>query len=404
MSLVVMPRLSDSMHEGTIVRWLVTDGDEVERGQEIAEIETDKATMAYEAGGPGVLRVLAPEGATVAVGAPIAEIHRDGEEPQAPVDVPREVGAPWSADPDTMLDAPPPGADASKRGSVNASPIARRVAQHLGIDLAGIQGSGKLNRILKADVVRASHALSAPGGPPVEVPAGATSAKGATEISAPSRSQQVVARRMSESRATIPDFVIEVDVDMTAVSDLRRDMSGVRDQVPSFNDFIVKAAASALRLHPRLNGSYRDGRFEFYERANVGVAVSAGDGLVVPTVFDADRRTLTDIAAEIRRLAGRVRAGTVLPGELAGGTFTVSNLGMFGVDRFAGVINPPQAAILCAGAVSRRPACMADGSLQPRELMSLSLVCDHRLVYGADAARYLSDVAALLEHPLRLLA
>jgi len=417
-----MPRLSDSMEEGTIIRWLVADGATVKRGEEIVEIETDKANMTYEADAAGVLTVVAPEGSTVAVGGPIAVIG-DGAATAAS---PPSAGAP-AAVPAGPVDSgrahtalsggarasssPPAGSAAALSPSmpvvggasrVSASPVARRQALALGVDLAVVAGSGPRGRILKADVVAAANG-AAPAAA-ASAPAPAAGGKGAVAVQELSRLQQTVARRMSESKATVPDFAIEVDVDMTEAVALRAQLKALaQGPAPSLNDLLVKAVALALRAHPRVNGSYRDGRFETYERVNVGVAVATDEGLVVPTVHDADRRSVGELAAEVRRLAERVREGTITPPELAAGTFTVSNLGMFGVDRFAGVVNPPQAAILCAGAVRRRPAVAPDGSLAARELMTLTLVSDHRILYGADAARFLADVRAALEAPLRLL-
>jgi len=379
---VAMPRLSDSMEEGTVLRWLVADGAVVARGEEIVELETDKANMAYEADFAGVLRTVAAAGDTVPVGAVIATI-----------------GEPAAGSP-------------AGNGALSASPVARRLALAHEVELGDVAGSGPLGRILKADVrawVDAAAAKPAVPSPPTAVPLPPTAvavdapaaegAKGVVSVQEPSRLQQTVARRMAEARATIPDFTVSVDADMGAVLELREQLRGTAAVLPSINDIIVKIAARALRRHPRVNGAYRDGRFELYERINVGIAVAADDGLVVPTIRDADRLSLTELATESRRLAQRVRDGAVSAQELAGGTFTISNLGMFGVDRFAGVINPPQAAILCVGAVARRAA-VHEEQLAIRSLLTLTLVSDHRIIYGADAAAFLADLRTALEHPL----
>ncbi len=414
---VPMPRLSDSMEEGTIIRWLKADGDEVKRGEEIVEIETDKANMTYEADSAGVLAIVAPEGATVPIGAPIATIG--GGSAAAAAAEPAPAAPATVAEPVASV-APDSGEGTASR-RFSASPLARRIAAKTGVALEALRGSGPYGRILKADVVGAGSGAGAAGNgaavaapaasaPAVVTPAPAAQpapaatesagAKGTATVQELSRLQQTVARRMSESKATVPDFTIEMDVDMTAALALRAQLKQSTDTPPSLNDVVIKCVAGALRRHPRVNGSYRDGRFESYERINVGVAVATDDGLVVPTVHDADRRSLGDVAAEVRRLAGRVRSGEITPPELAGGTFTISNLGMFGVDRFAGVVNPPQAAILCVGAVTRRPAVGPDGELVARDQMTLTLVSDHRILYGADAARFLGDVRAALEAPL----
>jgi pyruvate dehydrogenase E2 component (dihydrolipoamide acetyltransferase) len=289
-------------------------------------------------------------------------------------------------------------------GALSASPVARRLAKAHEVELGELSGSGPHGRILKADV--RAWVEAAPARPPapsstavaVDAPA-VEGAKGAVSVQELSRLQQTVARRMAEARATIPDFTVSVDADMGAVLELRDQLRGRAPVLPSINDIIVKIAARALRRHPRVNGAYRDGRFELYERVNVGIAVAADDGLVVPTIRDADRLSLTELATESRRLAQRVRDGAVSPQELAGGTFTISNLGMFGVDRFAGVINPPQAAILCVGAVAKRAA-VHEEQLAIRSLLTLTLVSDHRIIYGADAAAFLADLRTALENPL----
>jgi pyruvate dehydrogenase E2 component (dihydrolipoamide acetyltransferase) len=204
---------------------------------------------------------------------------------------------------------------------------------------------------------------------------------------------------MAESRATVPDFELRCEVDMTAAVELRGRLRDVADPVPSYNDFVVKAAALALREFPRVNASYRDGAVETYERVNVGIAVAAEDALVVPNIFDADRLSLGEIARKSRELATRVRGGSISPGELSGGTFTVSNLGMFGIDSFSAVINPPQAAILAVGSLKPRAVVLESGDVAARPTILLTLACDHRVLYGADGAKFLSRVRELLERP-----
>jgi pyruvate dehydrogenase E2 component (dihydrolipoamide acetyltransferase) len=219
-----------------------------------------------------------------------------------------------------------------------------------------------------------------------------------------SKLQSTIARRMSESKATAPHFYLEAEIDMSRAVEARTRLKATASEgevVPSFNDMVVKACALALREHPRANGAYRDGRFELYSRVNVGVAVAARDALVVPTVFDADRKGLRQIATDSRALAQRVREGTITPPELSGGTFTVSNLGMYGIDNFSAVINTPQAAILAVGAIKERPA-VRDGELTTAQMLYVTLACDHRILYGAPAAEFLARVRTLLEEPLSL--
>lgn len=245
----------------------------------------------------------------------------------------------------------------------------------------------------------------AAAGPAEEAPGpSAETAKGQVSYEDLSKVQQVIARRMSESKATAPHFYLRASVDMSeAVAG--RDMVKARalpgDVVPSFNDMVVKACALALREHPRANGAYRDGRFELYSRVNVGVAVAAKDALVVPTLFDADRKGLRQIASESRALAQRVRDEQITPPELSGATFTVSNLGMYGIDGFSAVINPPQAAILAVGTIEQQPV-VRDGEISTAHLMQVDLACDHRILYGAPAAEFLARIRALLEEPLAL--
>jgi len=244
----------------------------------------------------------------------------------------------------------------------------------------------------------------APGeGPPAAVPAGEAGPKGEARRQELTRLQQTVSRRMAESKATAPDFAISLDADMSQAVELRKRLKEVSDPAPSFNDMVVKAAASALREFPRVNGAYRDGQFELYENVNIGVAVAAQEALVVPTVFNADQKSLGAIARDARAAIEKVRDKTITPPELSGGTFTVSNLGMFGIERFTAIINPPQAAILTVGAMKKRPVVDEEsGRIVARETMTLTLVCDHRILYGADGAQFLARVKELLERPLSL--
>ncbi len=389
-----MPRLSDSMEGGTIVRWLKSDGDVVSKGEPIAEIETDKATVTCDADADGTLRIVAGEGATVPLGGVIATIGdlaeaRSGSPAPAhsrPA-APSTVAAGKSSDSDN-------GAD-----RVKASPLARRIARESQVDLRALRGSGPGGRIVKADL-----------------PKSAGGAKGVVTRLEPSRIQVQIAQRMSESKATIPDFTLHAEVAMEQPVELRTQLrkagrggdgegsaapDGGALAIPSYNDMVVKACGLALREHPRANAAYRDGGFELYERVNVGIAVAAHDSLVVPTVFDADRKSLLEIAREARMLAERVRSRQITPAELSGGTFTVSNLGMYGVAGFSAIINPPQAAILAVGELREVPV-VRDAQVVPGLRMSIALTCDHRILYGAPAAEFLGRVRQLLEQPINL--
>jgi pyruvate dehydrogenase E2 component (dihydrolipoamide acetyltransferase) len=448
---VVMPRLSDTMEEGTILRWLKDDGDTVQRGEELVEIETDKATMVYESDLAGTLHIVAREGDTLAVGEVIAHVgarepqddaggeeDEDGEGAAAgaapgagPVPAEGATTGNGAAEP-----APRPQVQIQDGGAqperVRASPLARRLARERGVELSGVHGSGPGGRIVRADVEHApaAAAAGAGGGPVVAPPAagatapvtasieGVATAKGETTVVELTRTQQAIARRMAESKATIPDFSVQVDVDMEACVALRTQLKALAHpadgdargdhDVPTYNDMVVKACALALREHPRVNGSYRDGAVQLHSRVNVGVAVASEPGaehshaLVVPTVFDADTKALGEVARETRRLAGRVRDQTITPPELGGGTFTVSNLGMLGVRSFTAIINPPQAAILSVGALERRAMPDEAGAVGVRNMLALTLVCDHRVLYGADAARFAARVRELLEAPAAL--
>jgi pyruvate dehydrogenase E2 component (dihydrolipoamide acetyltransferase) len=413
---VVMPRLSDSMEEGTVLQWLKNVGDQIAVGDELVEIETDKANMAYEADVAGTLtEIVAEEGETLPIGSVIARIG-EGAGPSAAGPVAGVGGALRAGhSPSSTPPTPaPPTEEKSESAALTdgdghrtkASPLARRIAEERQLDLSQLHGSGPGGRIVKADVEKAGAGTPSAPTPssPVAVSEAPETAKGQVSYEDPSKTQQVIARRMSESKATAPHFYLRATVDMSeAVAG--REMVKARalpgDVVPSFNDMVVKACALALREHPRANGAYRDGRFELYSRVNVGVAVAAQDALIVPTLFDADRKGLRQIAQESRALAGKVREGQITPPELSGATFTVSNLGMYGIDGFSAVINPPQAAILAVGAITERPV-VGDGEISTAHLMQVDLACDHRILYGAPAAEFLARIRALLEEPLAL--
>ena len=523
---VTMPRLSDSMEEGTVLKWLVEEGGDVKRGEPLVEIETDKANMTYDADTDGVLiEIVAQEGDTLDIGEVIARIgdageaksdgggkaeaeeeaeaeagdEAEGKEEAAEEAEGEEEAAEEKKEPATAEGegdearaeedrdeagakegegdeeaaegeaAAVAGADGgggetqagagtatrektstgNGDGRVKASPVARRMARDLGVELAQLEGTGPGGRIVKADVQAAADnggaaTKEAPAKGEAEVaeePAekaaaaepeaakkdkkgkkgkkkdekkeaekaeaptkepAAVGAKGEVQVEELTRLQQTVSRRMAESKATAPDFSIALTVDMTAAVELRARLKEISDPVPSFNDMVVKASASALREHPRVNGAYRDGKFELYDRVNVGIAVAAMDALVVPTIFDADTKSLGQIARDARAVIGKVKEKTITPPELSGGTFTVSNLGMFGIEQFTAIINPPQAAILTVGKLEKRPAIDDKERIVARDQMVLTLVCDHRILYGADGAQFLARIKDLLEQPLSL--
>lgn len=404
---VAMPQLSDSMADGTVLAWLPAEGAHVSVGDDLVEIETDKATMTYQSEGEGYLERLAAEGESHPVGTVIARLL-----PSPPESASANGEAPEPPEPTVSVPAPePPPAGDSARGN-RASPLARRLAAEHGVDLNAVSGTGPGERIVLADVERAAGieregSPSEPKGPSAPVSAirdAPVQAKGEVSLVEPTRVQQVVARRMAEAKSTIPDFSMSSDAAVDELLSLREELRarvGADEVVPSVNDFVIKAAAMALRRHPGLNAAYRDGRFERFSRINIGVAVAAPDGLFVPTVFDADESTVGTIARKMRELAGRAREGALTPPELSGGTFTISNLGMFGIRDFTPIINPPQVAILGVGRVDR-VAVEEDGSLAWRSRMPLTVVGDHRALNGADAAEFLASVRDVLEAPLQL--
>ena len=455
---VIMPRLSDSMEEGTVLKWLVDEGGEVKRGEPLVEIETDKANMTYESDADGTLiEVLASEGDTLAIGEVIARVGdpseasqngggadqtqsggdegggesrgggeegKEAERDKSAVATAEEGG---SAETNGSGDGGAPsrgGAGSTPAtvsdgdGRIKASPVARRIAGEHGVDLSSLEGSGPGGRIVKADVLAVADG---DGAGPAEAPAeeaeraederapepqpaasGQAGPKGEVQVQELTRLQQTVSRRMAESKATAPDFTLEVEVDMGACIDLRGRLKEVADPVPSYNDMIIKACALALNEYPRVNGAYRDGQFELYQKVNIGIAVAAKDTLVVPTIFDTGSKSLGEITRAAREAIRKVRDDTITPPELSGGTFTVSNLGMFGIDRFSAVINPPQAAILTVGALRKKPVVDDSGRVVVRDMAGLSLVCDHRILYGADGAEFLARVREVLEKPLML--
>jgi pyruvate dehydrogenase E2 component (dihydrolipoamide acetyltransferase) len=445
MSDLVMPRLSDTMEEGTILRWLKRDGEQVERGEELVEIETDKATMTYESDQAGVLEIVAQEGDTLPVGEVIAHLGDASTDSATRSQAPAAGPAPTPKESAVTVDQQPaavatPLEGPSDQPRVKASPLARRVAREGQVDLRELTGTGPGGRIVKADVQAAmlrggateivsrdgssaatptaatpaphvSGELS-PSEPATGAPSPAASerpstAKGESTAQELSRTQQAIARRMAESKATIPDFALQMEIDMEECMTLRTELKQLSHPgAPTYNDMVIKACALALREFPRANGSYRDARFELHSRVNVGVAVAANDALVVPTVFDADVKSVGEIARETKALAERVRDGSITPPELGGGTFTVSNLGMYGVRSFTAIVNPPQAAILSVGSLEPRAVVRSpEGGSQQilvRHTMTVTLACDHRILYGADAAQFLARIRELLEHPVAL--
>lgn len=495
-----MPKLSDTMEEGTVLTWLKADGDAVAKGEPLVEIETDKATMTVEAPESGTLRIIAAEGDTLDVGAPIAAIGDGGvavpgaaaaaapaavaaaaddpgvtgviEMPDAPTQEIEAVGAADAAAASASAPAAPaaeaalapehgesqgiPTADDGTADSiaaaftpadvnataehVAASPLARTIAARAGLDLATVRGTGPGGRIVKADVEAAlggAPATGAPAAGAVAVPAAGAAAApvaaaaaiasaAAPQPAAPpappkppaavalepwpagrrtplTRLQRTISTRMDQANA-IPGFTLERDVDTTALAAARADLRVALPEQnrPSVNDFVIRAVAMAARERPDIVSRIEGDEFVVPAAVDVGVAVSVPGGLIVPVIHDADSKGVPAIAAEVRDLAGRGRSGALRPDELEGSVITVTNLGMFGIDRFQAVINPGEAAILAVGRAVPKPV-VVDGHVVVRDVMTLSLSVDHRVVYGAEAATFLGRVAELLEHPAALL-
>lgn len=388
---VIMPALGFDMTEGLLARWLKNEGDPVEKGQAIAEIETEKATVEIEAAAAGILaKIIVRAGETVPVGTVIGVIAEAGERVAAP-----------PAPPEAHPPAPVPEAGkATPSGArVKASPVARKMAEEAGLDLSRVKGTGPDGRVLERDVQAAIAARSAPGPPgvPAGPPPGATAPL--------SRMRQTIARRMTESKTTAPHFYVTVEIDMDEAMKVREQLNRLAPEAEriSVNDMIVAAAARTLARFPALNASYRDGNLEMHSRVNIGIAVAVEDGLIPTVLRDADKKTLRSIAAESRGLTERARANKLRSDDLGGGTFTVSNLGMFDVDEFIAIINPPEAAILAVGAVTRRPVAAA-GEIGIAPLVKTTLSVDHRVCDGAQAGRFMQEFKKLLENPVNLLA
>ncbi|HET9876066.1 MAG TPA: dihydrolipoamide acetyltransferase family protein [Mycobacterium sp.] len=409
---VLMPRLSDTMTEGVISAWLKHEGDRVERGEVLAEIETDKATMEMEAYDSGVLtRVIAEEGATVPIGQPIAVIET---QPGA--------GAPAGGKPQTVTapsDSPQPPAQAAAPATaprVRATPLVRALAHEHGIDLTEVSGTGPGGRIVRADI----DAVIAERAGAAAQPDGATSG-----VLVPTRSQsipppdgdervpltsirRITAQRLTESAAA-PHFYLTSVADVGALEKLRAELNvelstgaSAGAAKISVTDLLIRACAVALPAHLEVNSSWGGDHLVRHRRVNIGCAVAVDNGLVVPVIRDANQKGLTEIATEAHALIERARAGKLTPDELTGGTFTISNLGMYGIDHFTAIINPPEAAVLAVGTVAQE-AVVRDGQLAVASTLKLTLSIDHRVLDGATAAVFLQDLVQLLEHPLRML-
>jgi len=424
-----MTQLSPTMTEGRIARWLKKEGDILESGEVMAEVETDKATMEMEVVDEGVLhKILAPEGATVAVGTPIAVIAEEGEEvpddytpeggsepePEAAVEAAPVVEQPATAPvvAPAVVAAPAP-APMAKTGRIKASPLARRLAKQKGINLAAIAGSGPNGRIVKADIEKASKRGINIGGmaaavvaPPVRpMPAGPLPYhEDEFERTENSMMRKAIARRLTESKQQVPHFYLSMDAGMDRLMDLRAQLNEAADGTfkLSVNDFIIKAVAKALVDVPAANASWTETDTLVHKHAHISVAVAIEGGLITPVIRFSEQKSITDISSEVKELAVRARAGELQPQEYTGGTFSISNLGMYGVKSFSAIVNPPEGAILAVGATEER-AVVENGEFAVKKMMTLTLSCDHRVVDGAVGAEFLAALKKHLECPAGIL-
>ncbi|CAA7625093.1 pyruvate dehydrogenase complex dihydrolipoamide acetyltransferase [Magnetospirillum sp. SS-4] len=418
---ILMPALSPTMTEGTLAKWLKAEGDSVKSGDILCEIETDKATMEYEAVDEGVLGKILVAGGTsgVAVNTAIAVLLQDGEDSSAIVAAPAPTPVSRSAGVSPAPVAPVAaeqraGRPRSDEGRVFASPLARRIARDGGVDLKAVRGSGPHGRIVKADVdsvIAAGPAKAAPvaatapvaAAKPAPAPAAASPIGPAFEEIPNSSMRKVIARRLTEAKATIPHFYLSIDCELDALLKVRAELNGRSDAYKlSVNDFVVRAVALALRKVPAANASWGEDAIRRYTDIDISVAVATPSGLITPIVRHADRKGLAGISGEMKALAAKARDGKLKPEEFQGGGFTISNLGMYGVKDFAAIINPPQGCILAVGAGEQRPVVKA-GTLAIATVMTCTLSVDHRVVDGAVGAEFLAAFKALIEDPLAML-
>ena len=417
---VNMPKLSDTMEEGTIVEWKKKTGDEVKAGDVLAEVESDKATFDLEAETGGVLSILVEQGVPAKIGAPIARI---GEASAAPAKEkakvppaaakPKEAEVPPPVPPPSAETSPQAGKQDTSQAEVNqsedgehvkASPLAKRIAAEMGVDIASLKGSGPEGRIVKEDVLAAAGNKTT-GERRRPAPAAPRPAGPDVEVVDPTRMQATIARRMTEAKSTVPEFTVTVEARVDEAVSMRQQL---KDSVPgadkvTMTDLLVRACALALRKFPEVNTSWIDGRFQRKRAVNIGLAVapSQGMGLLVPVVHDADVKDLIQISIESRQVIERARSGRPNEGDLSGATFSISNLGMYGVDEFVAIINPPEAAILAVGAIKDVPV-VDEGRIVPGKVMRMTLSVDHRVFYGATAAQFMAEVKRLIENPVTL--
>jgi pyruvate dehydrogenase E2 component (dihydrolipoamide acetyltransferase) len=417
---ILMPLLSPSMTEGTVVKWIKKEGDQIKSGEVIAEVETDKATMDLEAFDSGILRkILIQEGTKVPVQSRIGiigtkdeKIDESAPSAPAPVAAPKESTAPTLAakegkEAKTPADSSAPATTAAPSGGrIKASPLAKKVAAEQGVALATLTGSGPGGRIVKADVLNAPANGHAPAGGGSSIYARGPIAKdGSTKLTT---MRSVIAKRLLESKTTIPHFYLEIEIDAKPLLDLRAQLNDSLGKMKppvklSLNDFVLKAAAEAVRRVPAVNASFEGDSIRQFPDVQLSFAVAIAEGLITPIIKEAQNKSLIQISGEAKALAVKAKEGKLKPDEFQGGTFTVSNLGMLGIDSFSAIINPPQAAILAVGNIVKKPVVDASDKIVIGHRQSITLSCDHRVVDGAVGAAYLKELRELLEKPALLL-
>tara|TARA_R110001592_G_scaffold325782_4_gene606251 strand:- start:155196 stop:156416 length:1221 start_codon:yes stop_codon:yes gene_type:complete len=402
--IVRMPKLSDTMTEGQVAEWHKKVGDVVEAGELLAEIETDKATMEFESFQDGVLlHIGVNKGETAVVDSILAILGEKGEDvselianDSVPAAAPVKEEAPAPSAPAAKAETPVAVNETVKTtntsGRVFASPLAKKLAEEKGVDLASIPGTGGNGRIVKKDVEGFTPSASSAN-------LGVSESYRDENIS---QMRKTIARRLSESKFSAPHFYLNIDVDMDNAFATRESMKKKMDAKFSFNDLVVKASAAALKKHPEINVSWLGDKIRYYDYVNIGVAIAIPEGLVVPVVKHADKKGLTEIGAEVREFAAKAKDKKIQPSDMEGNTFTISNLGMFGIDSFTAIVNPPDACILAVGAI-RDEVVVKDGNIQPGKRMKITLSCDHRVVDGAKGSAFLQTLKNHLEEPMSIL-
>ncbi|NRB63033.1 MAG: pyruvate dehydrogenase complex dihydrolipoamide acetyltransferase [Saprospiraceae bacterium] len=432
--IIRMPRMSATMEEGNIIGWLKEEGEEVESGETIAEVETDKATMELDCFFDGVLLHIAVKEGPVPIDGIIAVVGEAGEDWQKAIADANIGQSATCAEPAQEVPAQTvPAATSTNMASnasaatdtarIKASPLARTMAEDAGISLTNLIGSGDGGRIIKRDVEAAmgTQTVTAPAPTPAPVPVPEAPAPPQTTPKQPavvpfsfngtgdnfedqpiSQMRKVIARRLGESKFTAPHFYLTIDIDMDKAIQMRKRVNEVAPTKISFNDFVIKAAAAALRQHPAINASWLDDKIRYNKDFNIGVAVAVDEGLLVPVIRYADMKTLSQINTEVKLMAGKAKDRKLKPEEMQGNTFTISNLGMFGIEEFTAIINPPDSCILAVGGIAQKPV-VKDGEIVVGNRMKVTLSCDHRVVDGATGAKFLQTFKDMLENPVRLM-